>query len=415
MNHLEGALHKKKRNQRVTATKKRRKISDLNPDIWIISKGRDSQFDLSAIESGKNTDPVKEYQISDIARYLLNPNPIEVEKRLIGCEIHYPQRTATKIIRNIKRLFPRRLRKHWNGNGIPPEVLISNCKIKIPSLKDKDFESHLNTIYESLRAYDAVSKRLPQLDPYKIAHIIGICQDIGGNFSYLKLQGSIDDKLKYVNNYVSKSVGVLLRKAHIADGLFEMRGFDFGAYDSGRTHRLITYQKNGKPSCCVLNSNNKVDFAIDDAELIKYMLLLEQSLKADANLKNAFDLCIRNQASPFKLFLNRQLEVDYSKSPFPEIYRDILKAKNIDPNQQNLIRPALNYLQIGISFNYIPQSNGAEEKMMTLISVLHDLRALDVLRKNLPQVYAEISKYVSVSEAGKFYLLDSIEGFNHDE
>ena len=104
----------------------------------------------------------------------------------------------------------------------------------------------MNTIYESLRAYDAVSKRLPQLDPYKIAHIIGICQDIGGNFSYLKLQGSIDDKLKYVNNYISKSVGVLLRKAHIAEGLFEMRGFDFGAYDSGRTHRLITYQKNEK-------------------------------------------------------------------------------------------------------------------------------------------------------------------------
>jgi hypothetical protein len=370
---------------------------------------------LSTIDSAKNSDAVKEYQISDIARYLLNPNPIEVEKRLIGCEIHYPQRTATKIIKNIKRLFPRRMRKRWNGNGIQPEVLISNCKIKIPSLKDKDFESHLNTIYESLRAYDAVSKRLPQLDPYKIAHIIGICQDIGGNFSYLKLQGSIDDKLKYVNNYISKSVGVLLRKAHIAEGLFEMRGFDFSAYDSGRTHRLITYQKNGKSGCCVLDSNNKVDFALDDAELIKYMLLLEQSLKADANLKNAFDLCIRNQANPFKLFLNKQLEVDYSKSPFPEIYRGILKAKNIDPNQQNLIRPSLNYLQIGISFNYIPQSNGTEEKMMTLISVLHDLRALDVLRKNLPQVYAEISKYVSVSEAGKFYLLDSIEGFNHDE
>ena len=356
----------------MTVTKKKRKISDLNTDVWIISKGRDSQFDLSAIESGKNTEAVTEYQISDIAHYLLNPNPIEVEKRLIGCEIHYPQSTVTKIIANIKRLFPRRLRKHWNGNGIPPEVLISNCKIKIPPLKDKDFEAHLNTIYESLRAYDAVSKRLPRLDPYKIAHIIGICQDIGGNYSYLKLQGSIDDKLKYVNNYISKSVGVLLRKAQIAEGLFEMRGFDFGAYDSGRTHRLITYQKNEKRRCCVLNSNNK-------------------------------------------LFLNKQFEVDYSKSPFPKIYRNILKANNIDPNQQNLIRPSLNYLQIGISFNYMPQSNGAEEKMMTLISVLHDLRALDVLRKKLPQVYDEISKYVSVSEAGKFYLLDSIEGFNHDE
>ena len=399
----------------MTATKKKQKIYDLTPDVWIISKSRDSQFDLSAIEDNEKLGAVKEYQISDIARYLLNPNPIEVEKRLIGCEVHYPQRTATKIIQNIKRLFPRKLRKNWNGSGIPPEVLISNCKITIPALKDKDLESHLKTIYESLRAYDTVSKRLPQLDAYKIAHIIGICQDVGGNFSYLKLQGSIDEKLRYLNNNISKSVGVLLRKAHIADGLFEMRGFDFGAYDSGRTHRLIAYQKNGNQKCCVLDSNNKVDFALDDTDLIKYMLLLEQSLKADANLKDAFGLCIRNEASPFKLFLNKQLEVDYSKSPFPVIYRNILKAKNIDPHQQNLIRPSLNYLQIGISFNYIPQCNGTEEKMMTLISVLHDLRALDMLKKKLPQVYDEIRRYVSVSEAGTFYLLDSIEGFNNDE
>ena len=399
----------------MTVTKYKRKISSLNTNVWIISKGMDSQFDLSTIGGGKNKNAVKEYQISDIAYYLLNPNPIEVEKRLLGCEIHYPQRTLTKIIENVKRIFPRRLRMMWNGHAIPPEVLISRCKIKIPSLKDKELESHLNTIYESLRSYDVVTKRLPQLDPYKIAHIIGICEDIGGNLSYLKLQGSIEDKLKYIHNYISKNVGVLLRKAYIAEGLFEMRGFDFSAYDSGRTHRLITFQENGKQGCCVLDSNKKVEYALDDPKLFNYMLLLEHSLQADANLKNSFDLCIKNQAKPFKLFFNRQLEVDYAKSPFPKIYHDILKANNIEANQQNFIRPSLNYMQIGISFNYIPQFNGAENKMMTLISVLHDLRALDVLRKNLPQVYDEISKYVSESEAGKFYLLDSIEGCNHDE
>jgi DNA-binding Lrp family transcriptional regulator len=53
--------------------------------------------------------------------------------------------------------------------------------------------------------------------------------------------------------------------------------------------------------------------------------------------------------------------------------------------------------------------------MITLISVLHDLRALELLRKNLPQVYGEIKKRINTSEAGSFYLLDSIEGFNHDE
>ena len=408
-------FYTRKRDRQVIAIEKRQESSGSNTDTWIISKAVDSDLDLSTIGGGKKQTADKEYQISDIAYYLLNPNPIEVEKRLLGCEIHYPQRTITKIIENIKRLFPRRLRMMWNGHAIPPEVLISRCKIRIPSLKDKNLESHLNTIYESLRSYDAVTKRLPQLDPYKIAHIIGICEDIGGNLSYLKLQGSIEDKLKYIHNYISKNVGVLLRKAYIAEGLFEMRGFDFGAYDSGNTHRLITYQNNGKQGCCVLDPNNKVDYALDDPDLIKYMLLLEHSLQADENLNNAFNLCIKNQAKPFKLFFNRQLEVDYAKSPFPRIYHDILKTHNFESNERNFIRPSLNYMQIGVSFNYIPQSAGTDDQMMTLISVLHDLRALDVLKKNLPKVYDEISKYVSESEAGKFYLLDSIEGFNHDE
>jgi hypothetical protein len=107
--------------------------------------------------------------------------------------------------------------------------------------------------------------------------------------------------------------------------------------------------------------------------------------------------------------------VDYSKSHFPPIYRNILKENITNSNQQNLIRPALNYLQIGISFNYIPQPDFTADKMITLISVLHDLRALELLRKNLPQVYNEIEKQVGVSEAGRFYLLDSIEGCNNDE
>ena len=216
-------------------------------------------------------------------------------------------------------------------------------------------------------------------------------------------------------NYITKNVAVLLRKAYIAEGLFEMRGFDFCAYDSERSHRLISYPENGKPRYCVLDSNDKVQYAFDETTLIKYMQLLQQSLQANANLKKAFDLCVHHQARPFKLFFNRRLEVDYSRSPFPQIYNDILKAQHIDSKQQNLIKPALNYMQIGISFNYVPQSGGDDDQMRTLISVLHDLRALDMLRKNLPQVYDEISKNVIESEAGKFYLLDSIEGFNHDQ
>ena len=395
-----------------------RSVSGPNTDVWIISGGRHSQIDLSAIEGADKNEQVKavkEYRISDIAYYLLNPKPIEVDKRLIGCEIHYQQRLTAKIIEKIKGLFPRKLRHRWNGHMIPPEILLSHCKVEMPPLKDKALENHLYSIYESLRSYDSISKRLPQLDPDHIAHVIGICKDIGGSLTYLKLQGSSEDKLKYMQNYISKDVGVLLRKAYIGDGLFEMRGFDSAAYDSNHAHRLIVYQKNGEPRCCVLSSKNAVEYSLDDVNLLKYLLLLQQALADDLKLKKALGYCIRGEAKPVKLFFNRQLEVDYSKSIFPPVYRDILKEKKTNSNQQNLIRPALNYLQIGISFNYIPQPVRAAGNMVTLISVLHDLRALELLRKNLPQVYDEIEKRVGVSEAGRFYLLDSIEGCNNDE
>jgi hypothetical protein len=399
----------------VATTKNEGSVSVSRADIWVISGGRDSHLDLSVIEGIQKDEQVKEYQISDIAYYLLNPKPIEVDKRLIGCEIHYQQRLFTKIIEKIKRLFPRRIRQLWNGHMIPPDVLISHSNIEIPTLKDEALENHLSGIYELLRSYDSVSKRLPELDPYHIAHVVGICKDIGGNFTYLKLQGSIDDKLKYIQNYVSKDVGVLLRKAYIGNGLFEMRGFDFTAFRPDHVHRLIVYRKNGKPNCCVLNSKNTVAYHMEDVSQLKFLPLLQQALADDTKLKDAFDFCIQGKAKPVKLFFNRQLEVDYSKTLFPQIYRHILKDKKINSKQQNLIKPALNYLQIGISFNYLPQPDGGADNMITLISVLHDLRALELLRKNLPQVYKEIEKRVSVSEAGRYYLLDSIEGFNTDE
>jgi hypothetical protein len=401
----------------VAATKNEGGSSDLNSDLWIISKDNDARFDLRAMEGAQHTakTDVRVYQISDIAHYMLNPAPIEVEKRLIGCEIHYAQRGIIKLIEKIKRLVPRRIRSLWKGNLIPPEVLISRCKINMPPLKDHALEDHLKKIYEFLRAYDSVTKRLPQIDPSQIAHVIGICKDFGGNYTYLKLQGGIEDKLKYLQSHVSNDVGVLLRKAYIGDGLFEMRGFDFTAFNPGHGRRLIAYQHNGKPHCCVLNSKHSVEFTWSDGQLLKYMLLLQQALRDDLRLKAAFDACIQNQAKPLKLFFNRQLEVDYSRSPFPGIYRDILKTQKVGSSQRNLIKSALNYLQVGISFNYIPRPDRTEKDMITLISVLHDLRALELLRKNLPQIYGEIKQRANTSEAGSFYLLDSIEGFNHDE
>ena len=387
--------------------------SSGRPDIWIVTDAISSSFDLSTLEKAPDRGSLREYQISDIARYLLNPKSIEIKKRLIGCEVHIRKRRLTRLKETLTRVFPRRIRRWINADPIPPEVLLSSCKLKIPYLKDCDLRDHFSAIFELLRSYDMVIKKLPRLNHRKIAHLIGICEDIGGHLSYLKLQGSIEEKIKYVASYISKDVGVVLKKAYQAEGLFELRGFDFASYRPERFHRLLSFSSEGKTRMCVLGLDDNIEFWVDDGQLLKYMQLLEHSIKANPNLRNAFQLCRSGQAKAVKLFFNKKLDIDYSKTHFPRVYREVFNTHNVGFSQRNLVKPSLNYLLIGVSLNYVPLSDTGDDRLVTHISVLHDLRALESLKSNLPQVYSEISKSAFNSEAGRYYLLDSIEGHSN--
>ncbi|MBW2410680.1 MAG: hypothetical protein JRF72_12840 [Deltaproteobacteria bacterium] len=383
------------------------------PDIWIISDASSGSADLNRLEIVPDEGTLREYQISDIARYLLSPNSIEIKKRLIGCEAHLRKRRLTRMKEAVSRIFPRRIRRWINADPVPPEVLLSSCKLKIPYLKDCNLRDHFSAIYELLRSYDVVIKKLPRLNPRKIDHLIGICEDIGGHLSYLKLQGGIEEKIKYVTTYISKDVGVVLKKAYQADGLFELRGFDFGTYQHERSHRLLSFLSQGKPCMCVLDRDDNIGFWIDDEQLLKYIQLLEHSIKANPNLRNAFYQCSIERAKAVKLFFNKKLDIDYSKTHFPKVYREVFNTHNVGFSQRNLVKPSLNYLLIGVSLNYVPLTDAGEDQLVTHISVLHDLRALESLKSNLPQVYSEISKSAFNSEAGRYYLLDSIEGHSN--
>ena len=384
-----------------------------NSNIWIISGGQYIDDDLSGIVEDKIQGPYKEYQISAIGRYLINPNSIEVKKKLIGGEIHYKQGTLKKIRNSLRKFRSKNSNSDNKGPLVAPDVIVSRYKLRIPPMNDAEFESHLHNIYDQLRFYDTVTKKLDQLDPRNIFQIVGICEDIGGNFSYLKLQGSTEEKIKYLGNSISKEVGVILNKAYIAEGLFELRGYDFLSYNPSESYRLISYSCDGEQKACVLKDQDVVDFYLSECDLIKHLHLLEHSLKANPTLNKMFTLCIQGQATPIKLFFNKKLEIDYSKTPLPTIYQDVFKAQNVELNKRNLIKPILNYLQLGVSLHYFYLADSLEDKMLTHISVLHDFRALETLRKNLPHVYSEILKRAFSSEAGKFYLLDSINGYTN--
>ena len=389
-------------------------LSHDNNNIWIISQGGNADVNLKGMIDGNVAGPYKEYKISDIGRYLLNPHSIEVKKKLIGGEIHYKQGVLKKIGKSFRKILPNTSRRQRKGQSTSPELIISRYKLRIPSMKDPDLEAHLNQFFGLLRSYDSVPKKLALLDPHKIFEIIGICEDIGGNYSYLKLKGSIEEKIKYLENSFSKDVGVVLNRAYIADGLFELRGYDFESYKPERSYRLISYTNDGGPAACVLTSHNKIDFYLSDYNLIKHMHLLEQSLRTNPSISEAFIRCVKGQATPIKLFFNKKLEIDYAKTALPAIYQDVFKTLDVELNQRNLVKPILNYLQIGVSLNYILPEEGQEDRMHTHISVLHDFRALEPLRKNLPQVYSALLQQAFITEAGRYYLLDSINGYSNE-
>jgi hypothetical protein len=379
---------------------------------WFITEGKPSRQDPSEFDPEAERGSLKEYRISEIGRYLLNPGPIEIRKRLAGCEA-YP------VKKGVKRLFDRLSRhapKAESGRAKrrDTEVLLCGFKLTVPDLQDPELESHLKRIADELRAFDPFSRKLARLDPRRYAHIVGICEDFSG-YSYLKLQGSAEEKLRYLNSYVGREVRVTLHRANISEGLFELRGFTPATFNPNNSFRLFTYNREGQPAACVLSPLGNLDFRVASLQNVKYLCLLEQTLLANPDLQRAFDACFRGRFRPVRLFFNKQLEVDYSKANFPTVYRDLFRSVEVNPAHRNLVKPILNMLQCAVSISYLPPIDAGEEKLYTQISILHDLRALEPLRKSLPAVYDAFNRIAFNSEAGRFYLLDSITGATHAE
>jgi len=382
--------------------------------IWVISKGRYTDFDLGRIWDGVKKERVMEYHLSELGRYLLNPNPIQINKKLVGCEIHY-RTPFYKMKEKIRRILPQKLHGRLKDNSSASEVLKTDWETDTIPGKDDDFESHLKKITELLRPYNPIIKRIGKIDPGKVFEVIGTCEDIGEHLSCLNIQGSVTEQLDYIKENILKDVGVILEKAYIADGLFEMKGFNFKSYDKNKSYRLIKFSINGRSKACVLDSDNKVEFWIDDIRLVQYLQLFDQLIKIDPKLNTSLGLCTAGKGEPLRLLFSKPLEIDYSEAHLPEVYRGVFEKLNIETNKKDVVKRVLNNSKVGITFNYVPQSEYDGKKLIVNFSVMHNFRALEPIKDDLPQVYSEINKMASVTEAGKFYLLDSFRGYKNDK
>ncbi len=387
--------------------------ASCSKDIWIISNARYAGSGLLPIGDGIEAHSGVWYQISDIARYLLSPDPIEIRKWLVGCKIQYHKPTFAAVKERVRnRLSGKHRADPGEPRGASEELLVPSRE-PLPALADKTLKAHFNRIEGLLSPYSTISRKLSGLELTRVQDIVGICDDATRERTLLHLKGSLEDKINYVTKNINQEVDVLLESAYIAKDLFEMRGFDFPSYDPGRCYRMIRFVREGKKKACVLGDNDEIQFWIEDAKLIRYLQLLEQSVQENGKLKDAFRACAEGDAQPYRLFFNREMEIDYSQASPPEIYREVFKTCRLADEEKNAVINSLSNHQIGISFSYAPRAEPGARRLYTCLSVMHNVHALESIKEDFPQLYSEIKRRAAVCEAGRFYLLDSVGGYQN--
>jgi hypothetical protein len=378
-------------------------------EIWIISDSSYVNLDLSNICKEHDSGPVTEYRISELTQYLLNPNPISLKEKVIGYKVHY-HKSGT-----VKNPLPIKKNKDTSQNDKSPfiEEILSTSKITAPTFEDDGLNAHFSKIIDMLRPYNPAHKKLASLDREKVEDITALCEEVSGNRYTLNLQGSLSEKINFVGNSLSKKTKVVFNKAYLLSGLFEMRGFEISSFNAENYFRLIKFMQNNEPRYCVLNKDYKFKYWIEDKTLVNYMHLFEQSIQTDPRLREALLLCVEGKAKPLKLFFSRQLEQKYSEKRLPETYREMLNTFDISLDEKNIIADTLNSSQSIVFFNYIPKDSDGRNRLFTNISVMHDFEAIEPIKSQLPELYSKISQKMSVSDAGKLYLLDSMREYQN--
>jgi len=385
---------------------------NLSNKIWIISDGRIINLDLSTITTEQVSGPVTDFRISEITRYMLNPESIKLEEKVIGCKVHYKVPPTGMIKRFFNKLTFKKKDSEKTADAFTEDIL-STSKLDPPSFEDDALNLHLIRVNEQLKPFNPVQKKLSSLDRDSVNEITATCEDIGRNRYQINLKGSINDKINFILNSLTKKAKITIKKAYLLNGLFDFRGYRFESFNTNNDYHLIRFSQNNQTKYCVLTHDYKFDYWVDDHTLINYLHLFEQSIQTDPKLKEALNLCLKGKAKPLKLFFSKQSEQSYSEKHLPMVYRKMLITHSIAPNEMEIITDTLNSNQSIVFFNYVPTSGPGQQKLFTNISVMHDLKALESIKDRVPRVYSEIIKKTTDSDAGKLYLLDSMRGYQN--
>ena len=378
--------------------------------LWIISKGRHIHWQPSKSAAISGNGMALAYDISPLARFMIDPRPVKVKRRLVGCELTYRQPLRTRLGRRFSHLLPSAVKRWTEKHAIAAETLFSNADADCPEMANVHLENHLKRLESQLGAFNPLRQQLMSLDRSCLETVTGLCDDPCGKPLRLRFGGSIDDNIDYLGAHLQTEVSVVLDQTYAAPGLFELRGLALDGDSLQSPCRLVKCSLNNQPAACVLTPDEQVDFWLENPKRINYLHLLELAVRSNRQFQQALERCRQGESRLLRVFFNRQPIVDYSATNFPETYREVIASFQLAHEAKDNLVNSLNHLQLGISLQTVSEGEAGEKQLDTHVSVMHNFRALEPIRAHLPQLYAAIDKRAVVSEAGKFCLLDTLQG-----
>lgn len=382
---------------------------------WIISPGAYTDIDLTALGIQAAPKRVMEYALSDIGRYLLFPGPFKIESRLMGCECDLKPSGWQRFKHAVASRFFRTGKAASAADAVQRRLCMAQLFVPLPSLHDPALARHLDGLRDLLRPFDPALQEIAGLDLDRVADVRGVCEDAGGHRTHITLSGDLATKRRYVLDNLLGRIPITLPQAHIADGLYEMRGLAARTYQAEHRHRLLRFHVNGEFFACLLNAAGRVAFWIDDAKRLHHLLIMQQALETDPVLASSIEGCLEGEAQALRLLINAKMDIDYSRNRLPRVYQELFQRLDLEGGVRKEVIRSLNAYQTGVSFSFTRPGGYGDAQATTSIAVLHDLKALDPLREKLPELYAAINRKASLTEAGKYYLLESIEGRPDEE
>lgn len=379
-------------------------------NAWIITAGAYIEFDFASIGINAKPKHIMAYDLSDIGRYLISPGSIEVDYRLMGCECSFKPTVWKRARRGLAQLNPFKARGENPQDTHDRQLFIARHFLRIPSLQDRQLARHVDRLRGMLQPFDPVVQEIAAINVSDLEDIRGVCEDEGGHRTHINLSGDLETKRRYVIDNMLGCVPITLPHVQIANGLYEMRGMTPDDYREERRHRLLRFHVKGRFFACLLNHADKVAFWLDDIKQLHQLLLLQQAIETNSVLKSSIECCLQGDARPLRLMFNHDMDIDYSHNRMPQVYQELFNTLNLDAEEQKGIIRSLKTHQVGVSLSYISLEGFGDPRPITSISVLHDVKALEPVRQDVPELYAEINRKASRSEAGNFYLLESIKG-----